>query len=302
MTEKENFNALVERAMKIRNYAHMRPVIEKELLHYDILFVLDKENILDQLTFQGGAALRLCYGATRFSEDLDFAGGTDFSTAYLLTMKDCIEHYIGERYGLEVMVKEPKDMITELRGQNIKVDKWQISITTSPEKTDLPKQKIKIEVVNIPAYSREPRALFQNYDFLPDGYGDTLIMVETLEELMADKLISFVNSQKYISHRDIWDLRWLKQQGANINSQYLFAKINDYKIKDYPKKLEKMIESANEIVKSKDFLEQMSRFTPLDVQERTLQKSKFFDFLASEIKQLLVEVRTLVNSHGNSQV
>lgn len=43
----------------------MRPVIEKELLHYDILFTLDKAGLLSALTFQGGTSLRLCYGLPR---------------------------------------------------------------------------------------------------------------------------------------------------------------------------------------------------------------------------------------------
>lgn len=33
---KENFDHLVELAMRDAGRAHMRPVIEKELLHYDI--------------------------------------------------------------------------------------------------------------------------------------------------------------------------------------------------------------------------------------------------------------------------
>ena len=81
--------------------------------------------------------------------------------------------------------------------QELKIDKWQISVTTSPGRSDVPRQKIKIEVGNIPAYSREPQALQQNYDFLPDGYGDMLVMVETLDEIMADKLISLVNCRNY---------------------------------------------------------------------------------------------------------
>ena len=38
----EDFNKLVEMAMENSNYSHMRPVVSKELLHYDILFSLDK--------------------------------------------------------------------------------------------------------------------------------------------------------------------------------------------------------------------------------------------------------------------
>lgn len=65
MNHKENFNNIVDKAMQLNGRAHMRPVIEKELLHYDILFALDKKGLLDQLTFQGGTCLRLCFGALR---------------------------------------------------------------------------------------------------------------------------------------------------------------------------------------------------------------------------------------------
>jgi len=291
VSEREDFAVLVGRAMAAEGRAHMRPVIEKELLHYDILFVLDKEGLLDRLTFQGGTSLRLCYGAPRFSEDLDFAGGKDFATAYLMDMSTCIKHYIGERYGFEVSVKEPQEMAEESKYQELKIDMWQISVTTSPGRRDVPRQKIKIEVGNIPAYSREPQALQQNYDFLPDGYSDTLVMVETLDEIMADKLISLVNCRNYVRHRDIWDLRWLKQQGAAINPEFVVAKINDYTISDYPQKVDKMIERLDEIVRGNEFREQMSRFIPLDVQERTLQKNKFFTFLVKETKSLLSDVK-----------
>jgi predicted nucleotidyltransferase component of viral defense system len=217
----EDFNLLVELAMREEGFSHMRPVIEKELLHYDLLFALDKQGLLDRLTFQGGTSLRLCYGSQRFSEDLDFVGGSDFATSHLIDMKSCIESYIADRYGLEVSVKEPSEMSSEPKYQDIKVDKWQITVTTSPSRKDLPKQKIKIEVCNVPAYTRTPTALNTNYNFLPDGYSDVLIMTESLDEIMADKLISLVNTTRYVRHRDIWDLRWLKQRGTLINETKL---------------------------------------------------------------------------------
>jgi predicted nucleotidyltransferase component of viral defense system len=61
MSEKTILEAMVQRALSINGRAQLRPVIEKELLHYDILFALDQKNLLDQLIFQGGTALRLCY-------------------------------------------------------------------------------------------------------------------------------------------------------------------------------------------------------------------------------------------------
>ena len=147
MSDRAVFQKLVERAMSIEGRVNMRPVIEKELLHYDILFALDQENILDQLTFQGGTALRLCYGGLRFSEDLDFTGGNDFANKKLIDMKNCLEKYLGQRYGLEIFVKEPKAFSDE-NIDGIHVDKWQLSITTSPEKKDIPKQKIKLTILD----------------------------------------------------------------------------------------------------------------------------------------------------------
>lgn len=292
MTDRVVFQNMVERAMQTDGRTLMRPVIEKELLHYDILFALDQENILDRLTFQGGTALRLCYGGLRFSEDLDFTGGADFSNHQLITIKHCLEKYLDERYGLAIEIKTPKDMSGKIG--DIRVDVWQVAITTSPEKKDIPKQKIKIEIINIPSYSSEPRALIQNYDFLPSGYHDTLVMTESLDEIMADKLISLVNCTRYIRYRDIWDLRWLKQQGATLHIQFIKNKIDDYKITDHNFKLQNFLNKLQDIIFDKNFLKEMERFIPSDILSKTLKKEKFLHFLNTEIKSLLDEVNLAI--------
>lgn len=283
-------------AMKTPGLSHMRPVIEKELVHYDLLFILDKEGLLDNLTFQGGTSLRLCYGAPRFSEDLDFVGGHGFASQQLMAIKDCIEHYIGKRYELEVKVKTPSSLQNQIEQQELNVDKWQVAIETSPGRKHLPRQRIKLEVVNIPAYSREPQALKLNYDFLPDGYADTLIMTESLNEVMTDKLVSLVNCQRYVRHRDIWDLRWLKQQGAQMNMTWLSNKIRDYGIANYTERLDKMWQALPGIIHGHAFKFEMTRFIPMDVQQRTLAKEKFYDHLSNEIRGLLEIVKRELNT------
>lgn len=287
MVNKADFSALVERAMQVGNRSHMRPVIEKELLHYDILFALDSEGLLDMLTFQGGTSLRLCYGAQRFSEDLDFVGGRTFAREQLLDIKSCIEKYLGKRYGLEVHVKEPKELTRETEYRHVKVHKWQIRIVTAPARPDLPKQMIKIEVADIPAYTRTPQLLRQNYDFLPDGYGDLVILTESLDEIMADKLVSLVDCTAYLRHRDIWDLHWLKQQGATIDGNLVRNKLNDYGVTDYETNAQGLIERLPEIIRGKEFNDQMARFIPMDIQERTLRKDKFLALLANETVDML---------------
>lgn len=288
--DQENFAQLVNKAMQVENVSHMRSVIEKELLHYDILFALEKGGLLDKLTFQGGTSLRLCYGGNRFSEDLDFAGGKDFSSAMLADMKHCIEKYIGERYGLEVTVKEPKDLKQDPNYSELSIDKWQIAVVTSPERKDLPKQKIKVEVANIPAYTREPQPLQINYDFLPDGYSDTLILTESLDEVMADKIISLPATTRYVRHRDIWDLAWLQQQGATLNMDLVKNKVSDYKLEHFNKMLDNFLDRLPGIVSSEAFIAEMKRFLPTDVFDRTLAQDKFQVYLQNTLAKLFKTV------------
>lgn len=287
MANAADFEALVERAMQVGQRAHMRPVVEKELLHYDILFALDHAGLLDALTFQGGTALRLCYGSQRFSEDLDFVGGSDFTAMQMQGIKSCIVEHVGKRHGLKVDIKEPKELAREPGKRNVNVFKWQIRVTTSPKRRDLPRQMIKIEVASVPAYTRVPRSLQANYDFLPDGYRDLIVLTESLDEILADKLVSLPACTAYIRHRDIWDLHWLRQQGARHDPEMIRQKVHDYSVTGYAVLVARLVERLPGIIHGKEFRDQMSRFIAQDVQERTLRKEKFLELLEREIAQAL---------------
>lgn len=76
--------------------------------------------------------------------------------------------------------------------------------------------------------------------------------------------------------------------------EYILAKINDYSIDDYPLKLNAMIERLAEIIKSHHFSAEISRFIPMDIQERTLGRDIFKEFLTNEIKELLLETKGVV--------
>ena len=82
---KTNFIEFAREISLRRGYPGLAPVIEKELLHYEVLSALKESQVLDRTTFQGGTCLRLCYGGERFSEDLDFAANLtdpDFPTIH----------------------------------------------------------------------------------------------------------------------------------------------------------------------------------------------------------------------------
>jgi hypothetical protein len=55
-----------------------------------------------------------------------------------------------------------------------------------------------------------------------------------------------------------------------------------------------MILRLPEIIHGKDFNTQMSRFIPISVQERTLKKEKFYDFLEDEMMEMFAQVLPVV--------
>lgn len=60
------FDDLVNEALRSRaDLATLRPVVEKELLHHDILREMSGAGLLAGLTFIGGTCLRACYGSPR---------------------------------------------------------------------------------------------------------------------------------------------------------------------------------------------------------------------------------------------
>lgn len=89
------FDQLVDEALHARaDLSSLRPVVEKELLHHDILREMSAAGLLAGLTFMGGTCLRACYGSSRLSEDLDFTGGGDFRRRRFLpatAMRDTVE-------------------------------------------------------------------------------------------------------------------------------------------------------------------------------------------------------------------
>ena len=76
-------------------------------------------------------------------------------------------------------------------------------------------------------------------------------------------------------------------------------KLLDYRVDDYPDKLAQMLGCLPEIIEGDVFQREISRFIPREVAERTLEKSKFNQFLITEVSSLLERVRlALEHSQG----
>ena len=141
---------------KQQAYSILRPAVEKEILHQDILRTLSKAGLLKKLTFMGGTCLRACYGFARLSEDLDFTGGFEFKKNDLRDIGDLLKKVIWQKYNLTVTVDDPVK-------EEGNTHTWKIKIITAPERSDLPQQKINIDVCMLPSYDRRPVMLKNHY-------------------------------------------------------------------------------------------------------------------------------------------
>ena len=109
VVEQVNLKALVAQALREKpGFSGLASVVTKELIHYEILWCLDREGFLKDLVFHGGTALRLCYGGNRLREDLDFTGGSEFSQGQIEGVSTALQKHLTDRYGLEVTVREPR--------------------------------------------------------------------------------------------------------------------------------------------------------------------------------------------------
>jgi len=278
----KSLKELTDLAMLQDGVGQMRPVIEKELLHYEILRILRKHGYLETLTFQGGTSLRLCYGATRYSEDLDFTGGEEFTPATVNEMARDITEDLKSRFGLEVSVKEPKVVAHYGEQDSLKVDVWQISINTNPDAQHEKRQRIKLEIINIPSLTKEERPLVKNYDHLPD-ISVEMYPVQTLDEIFCDKLVALANCTAYVRHRDIWDITWMyNTQNMRYKADHnrlIEKKLAHYSVENFEEKCEALLGRLPAIVAGKEFRQQMTRFLPARVLTATIDNPGFQKYL-----------------------
>jgi predicted nucleotidyltransferase component of viral defense system len=273
------FNSLVDEALKSRpELALQRPVVEKELLHHDILREMSQEGLLSSLTFIGGTCLRACYGSTRLSEDLDFTGGNDFKRSDLMELGKVLSETIGTRYGLKVSVSDP------VRTEG-KVSTWKMSVETCPGRKDLPAQRIHLDICAIPSHDPRPMMLRTLYG-VDMGTSGLILQAQSREEILADKVIALAFREGRIKNRDLWDIVWLQQQGVELPVQLIPLKIHDHRrSKDEFRSLlrERVEELGKTGVLRKDFIKEMRRFLPVATAAQTVEKELYWRYLTQVI-------------------
>ena len=273
------FDSLVDEALRSRpELSLLRPVVEKELLHHDILREMSREGLLSGLTFIGGTCLRACYGSSRLSEDLDFTGGKDFRRSDLTELGKVLGETLGTRYGLKVNVSDP------VREEG-KVSTWKMSVETRPGRKDLPAQRIHLDICAIPSHDPRPMMLRTLYG-VDMGTSGLILQAQSREEILADKMIALAFRESRIKNRDLWDIAWLRQQGVELPVHLIPLKIDDHRrTKDEFRSLlqSRVGELGTSEALRKDFINEMRRFLPAAVTAQTVEQETYWRYLTQVI-------------------
>ncbi|AEE24893.1 Domain of unknown function DUF1814 [Glaciecola sp. 4H-3-7+YE-5] len=253
-------------------------VVEKEILHHDILQVLQAEGILQQLTFIGGTSLRVCYNSSRLSEDLGFTAGVNFNASRFDGMAEQLQQHLHRKYGLKVDVREPKLTTTD-------TTTWKITIEKYAGRPDLPSQKMHIDVCALPSFDRQFHSAIDHYG-IQSPIASLPLPVQSLDEILADKMVAFAFRQRRIKPRDVWDIMWLKQRGIVQDPALIRRKleVREKSIQSYTQNTEQhcqlvMADKGTEL----DFKREMSRFLPQDIRTNTLNNPNFWGAVGREI-------------------
>jgi len=213
------------------NLRAFRESVLKEYLQYKILNSIFNSKYSNKLVFLGGTALRIVYGNTRFSEDLDF-DNLGLSKTEFIDLSEIVKRDLTLE-GLEVEIKTITKNAYRIK---IRIPKLLFDSGLS----GMSEHKILIQIDTVP----------QNFEYTPDkpllNKFDVFTQINAVPKdlLLAQKIYAAVN-RKRIMGRDFFDIVFLCGLGAKPNFAYLKKNIGIDNQKDLKKYLLEKISSLN---------------------------------------------------------
>jgi predicted nucleotidyltransferase component of viral defense system len=248
--------------------AGMDQNLMKEAIHLHLLSALSEAGVLQHVVFQGGTALRLCYGGERYSEDLDFVCGK--AGAYLKDVEfdDLVDNALETTKRTlqrdfdidapQIVLKHPAQ--PELvKGNDVNVAAWQIVVPVNPT-PNAPKSRIKIEFANVPSYDFKPLTVNATPGLVQ--IQDVILNVETANEILADKAVA-LTARAALKFRDVWDVWFLANKlGATPDREIVSKKFADYGTSDIAAKAKARLNELAKDATATAFYAEMRRFLP----------------------------------------
>jgi predicted nucleotidyltransferase component of viral defense system len=248
--------------------AGMDQNLMKEAIHLHLLSALSEAGVLRHVVFQGGTALRLCYGGERYSEDLDFVCGK--AGAYLKDLEfdalvdkalETTKRTLQRDFDIDaaqIALKRPTQ--PELvKGSDVNVAVWQIVVPVNPT-PKTPKSRIKIEFANVPSYDSKPLTVSATPGLVQ--IQDVILNAETPNEILADKAVA-LTARAALKFRDVWDVWFLVNKlGAAPDREMVLKKFADYGTLDIAVKVNARLNELRKDATATAFYAEMRRFLP----------------------------------------
>jgi predicted nucleotidyltransferase component of viral defense system len=248
--------------------AGMDQNLMKEAIHLHLLSALSEAGVLRHVVFQGGTALRLCYGGERYSEDLDFVCGK--AGAYLKDLEfdalvdkalETTKRTLQRDFDIDaaqIALKRPTQ--PELvKGSDVNVAVWQIVVPVNPT-PKTPKSRIKIEFANVPSYDCKPLTVSATPGLVQ--IQDVILNAETPNEILADKAVA-LTARAALKFRDVWDVWFLVNKlGAAPDREMVLKKFADYGTLDIAAKVNARLNELRKDATATAFYAEMRRFLP----------------------------------------
>jgi predicted nucleotidyltransferase component of viral defense system len=240
----------------------------KEVVHLYLLSALSDAGVLRHVVFQGGTALRFCYGGERYSEDLDFvcgkAGSYVDKIEFEPRVRDALEttrkslHRDFDINPDQIALKQPPHPMA-IKSDSVSVAAWQIIVPISPTPKS-PKSRIKIEFANVPSYDSGPNVAKVTPGLVQ--MQDVILTVESANEILADKAVA-LTAREVMKYRDVWDVWYLVNKlNAHADRVIVGRKFIDYGTSDVEAKAEQRRDELAKGSTAKLFLDEMRRFLP----------------------------------------
>jgi predicted nucleotidyltransferase component of viral defense system len=263
------FGSAIDAFMQRRGIeAAMDQNLMKEAIHLHLLSALSEAGILRYVVFQGGTALRLCYGGERYSEDLDFVCGK--AGAYLKDVEfdalvdkalETTKQTLRRDFDIDaaqIALKRPAHP-ERVKGSEVHVAAWQIVVPVNPT-PNTPKSRTKIEFANIPSYDSKPRSVSATPGLVQ--IQDVILNAETPNEILADKAVA-LTARTALKFRDVWDVWYLiNKLGATPDREMVHKKLADYGIADITLKANTRLDELAKEATVTAFYREMKRFLP----------------------------------------
>lgn len=302
MIEHQSLTSLVASTIQGGTAPHLLAAIESELLQLRLLRSLDDAGLLNGLVLHGGSAVRFCYGGNRFSDALSFAGGADFTLQRFLHIKQCLEADLGIQCELSIADEEATTPYKEAESAVSQVGHWALTIAT-PTGQGIPQQTARLHVLRATTHTAQAMPIQLEYDWLPVGYSDTVVMVESKNEMLASILASLPSAIGHTGYKSLWDLAWLMRVGTELDANLLKLKIADqrYTTAVYLKHIEKLACDLPSVINDGELAQTMQPLLPVDIYERTACDSRFRRYLVAVLGELLSDVKELLAQQSGTQ-